>query len=155
MGHTHRPLTPPQDCPLDPDWKTYNPLHLKHRDHTSSREQAEYVAQIASGDSITMRRTCVAKHTILWELKSIIFPWSYGIDAVHFFTRTSRLGCPTTGLDSILLPPKMVPPMRTGYPRACGRTSSAIRSALSTPQLSETDRTLLSPSGRQLNGRHG
>ena len=42
--HTYCPLTPPRDCPFDPDWKTYDALNLKHRDHAYSRERAEYIA---------------------------------------------------------------------------------------------------------------
>ena len=67
-----------------------------------------------TGDAAMTRRTVIAKHTIPWKLESIIFPWSYGIDAMHHFYQTPHSGCVITGLGSFLLPvsPKMVPPVR-------------------------------------------
>ena len=83
VGHIYCPLAPPRDSPLNPDWRMYNPLQLPLRDHTSSRQWAEYISW--TGDNVTTRRTGIAKCTILWELESIIFPWSYRLDAMHLF----------------------------------------------------------------------
>ena len=38
-----------------------------------------------------MRKTGITKYTILWELESIVFPWSYGIDAMHLFYQNVAL----------------------------------------------------------------
>ena len=72
------PLAPPRDSPPNPDWRTYDPLQLPLRDHTTSRQWTEHVSR--TGDNVTTRRTGIAKRT-----KSIIFPWSYGLDALHLF----------------------------------------------------------------------
>ena len=94
-GYIYCPLTPPRDSSPNPDWRTYDPLRLHFRDHTTSKRWAERVAR--TGDETTTRRTGMTGRTIPWDLESIVFPWSYGLMRCTFFTRTSRLGCVTTG----------------------------------------------------------
>ena len=83
-GHMYCPLSPPRDSATgNPDWRTYNLLNLHLRDHADSKQWAEHVEQ--TGDEVTTRMTGIARRTILWNLESIIFPWSYGLDAMHLF----------------------------------------------------------------------
>ena len=44
---------------------------------------AEYGSR--TGNGVAVRRTGIVKCTILWELESITFPWSYGLDEMHLF----------------------------------------------------------------------
>ena len=83
VGHIYCPLAPPRNSPPNPDWQTYDPLQLPLMDHTLSRQWAEHVAR--TGDDVTTRMTGIAKRTILWKLESIVFPWSYGLNAMHLF----------------------------------------------------------------------
>ena len=83
VGHIYCPLVPPWDSPSNPDWQTNDLLQLPLRDLTLLRQWAEHVAR--TGDDVTTRMTGIAKCTIHWELESIVFPWSYGLDAMHLF----------------------------------------------------------------------
>ena len=80
-GHMYCPLSPP--ATRNPDWRTHDPLDLPLRDHTDSERRADHVEQ--TGDEVTTRMTGIAHRTILWDLGSIIFPWSCGLDAMHLF----------------------------------------------------------------------
>ena len=90
IGHMYCPLTPPRDMvPPDPDWRTYDPMNLPLRDHDTSMQYAEHVED--TGDHETTRMTGIATRTIFWDLDSIIFPWSYGLDAMHLFYQNVAL----------------------------------------------------------------
>jgi hypothetical protein len=79
----YAPFSAPTSDAPDPDWRSYDPDSLPIRDHDRSRIIARYVED--TGDAETIRRTGIKGYTPLWNLPSIIFPWSYGIDSMHLF----------------------------------------------------------------------
>lgn len=82
-GHMHYcPLFQPQDAE-NTDWRTYGSLNFQLRDHADSEEWAEHVEQ--TGYKETTKLASIACRTIFWDLESIIFPCSYGIDAANLF----------------------------------------------------------------------
>jgi len=81
--HMYTPLTAPTNTPVDPDWRTYNPNALPIRDHDRSKLYAHHVEE--TGDTEVIQRTGVKGYIPFWDLPSIIFPWSYGIDSMHLF----------------------------------------------------------------------
>lgn len=81
--HMYAPLTPPTNTPLDPDWRSYDPNALPLRDHDRSKLYARHVE--STGDTEVIQKTGIKGYSPFWELPSIVFPWSYGIDSMHLF----------------------------------------------------------------------
>lgn len=74
-GHIYCPIMPPTDLEArrEDTHLTYDPCALPLRQHERPRQQALHVRD--TGDEVTTERTGLKAYTILWELKSIIFPW--------------------------------------------------------------------------------
>jgi len=77
----YAPITAPRGA--DPNWRTYDPFALPKREHQMSKMYARHVED--TGDAEVIAKTGVKGYTLLWELPSVVFPWSYGIDAMHLF----------------------------------------------------------------------
>jgi len=92
-GHIYCPLQPPKDGypPAGTKWKTYMPSTLPPRSHYGSRYD---VAFVIGGDQATAKRTGIKSYTSFWELKSILWPWSFGIDSMHlFYLNVAKVRC--------------------------------------------------------------
>jgi hypothetical protein len=91
--HMYCPLVPPKDVPTRPDWKTYESDALPYRDSSKDRKVASKLAcsnREEESMSATMRKattnsTGIKSFTVLWELPSIIWPWSFPLDNMHLF----------------------------------------------------------------------
>ena len=65
-------MTPPTDLEGDANL-IYDPQALPLRQDERSRQQALHVRD--TGDKVTTERTGLKAYSVLWELKSILFPW--------------------------------------------------------------------------------
>ncbi|KAA8910087.1 hypothetical protein FN846DRAFT_1007097 [Sphaerosporella brunnea] len=107
--HMYCPLKPPYDVPRHPDWRDYNPSNLRPRVHREEEQTASYfVNTVDSTDgsaaenlpdesfhrdsrlskvqlSQITHATGIQKRSSLWDLPSLIWPWSFPIDSMHLF----------------------------------------------------------------------
>jgi hypothetical protein len=91
--HMYCPLVPPQDVPQAPDWLSYDPAALSMRNEADDRSAAEkfhhrlpaHQQMSQPLQTATTRATGIKSYSVLWELSSIVWPWSFPIDNMHLF----------------------------------------------------------------------
>ena len=87
-AHIYCPLTPPTDVPRDNDWRDYYPDELPLREHQKDKEAAQFVRDPANSNAqlrALTRLTGIKTYSSLWELPSILWPWSFPLDNMHLF----------------------------------------------------------------------
>ena len=87
-SHIYCPLTPPVNVQRDDDWRDYKPDELPLREHQQDKEAAQFARDPANTNAqlrALTRLTGIKSYSSLWELPSILWPWSFPLDNMHLF----------------------------------------------------------------------